>query len=502
MSDIRDLNAKAYKILRDDPRAAISFVDSLDPSDLHPLSLGAMRAAIYVDAGTDLADPRVISDGILLLQALVGEHPERLDLSYNLANGFSSLAQTIQADDTPWYLLTSEPRRWARYRFADVATFSPDQGLKAQALTNKANLLAQSHRWVEAFEAYRAAVAADPDNIVASTGAAKILLRAARRGLGDRSALEGLARTYLLLAEPFRGSTRRDLFAGLPTADELMPYEPCERPMLGYAGWVAEERLPLALSVDGLGSGDDTRWDSVSIGKLIEPLSTGHGIPPTFAALNVLKSDYLAARWLCYTGLHAPPEETGRYTDTLDYARYGVQQSLLVLSQKAAFDVLDKLAITTSEYLGLDLNPNRIHFSSFWHAKRSEGEPTREWKPFIAREIGLGGIPLIALSEIAEDLAEGGYLHSRRELRHAGTHRLVVLHDLASEPSRPSKNLTHADEVAFQRECLETLRLARAAILYLIEFIAYREARKERESGGKVGTLIAPSHEWIRAEDT
>lgn len=501
MSDIRDLHEKAYEILENDPRAAIAFVDSLDSSDIPPLSLGAMRASIYVDAGTDLADPQVIGDGILLLQALVEEHPERLDLSYNLANGFSSLAQTMQDDDTPWYLLTSEPRRWARYRFADVATSAPHHGLKAQALTNKANLLAQSHRWVEAFEAYRAAVALDPENVVASTGAAKILLRAARRGLGERSALEGLARTYLLLAEPFRASTRRNLFAGLPAVDELRAYEPHDGPVSGYAGWVAEERLPLSLSVDGLGSNDKTRWDSVSIGKLIEPLSTEHGVPPTFAALNVLKSDYLAARWVCYTGLHAPPEETGQYTDTLDYARYGVKQSLLVLSQKAAFDVLDKLAVTTSEYLGLDLNPNNIHFSSFWHARRSEGS-NREWKPFVAREIGLGGIPLIALSEIAEDLAEGGYLHSRRELRHAGTHRLVVLHDLTSEPSRPSKNLTHADEVAFQRECLETLRLARAAILYLLEFIAYREARKEREASGKLGTLIAPSHEWIRGEDT
>lgn len=506
---VPELQGQAYRILEKDPGAAIRFVEALPAEAIETLDevdLAGLRASVYVDAGSDLRDPQIIHNGVLLFTELCDRRPERLDYRYNLANGYSALAQTMTAEGGAWYSVTSQPRRWARYRFADVASASPDRGLRARALTNQANLLAQSFRWVEALEAYRAAVQADSANAVASSGAAKILIRARRRGLGDPEALGRLARRYVELAEAHLPGSRsysaraNDLMSGLPSSSELPESTSETARLTGYAKWVADERLPLSLAVEGLGQNVD-RWDSLGIGKLIEPLDTGDGVPPTFAALNVLKSDYLSARWVCYTALHEAPKETGLYTDTLDYAVYGVEQSLLVLSQKAAFDLLDKIAVATAEYLDLGQSPSSIYFRSFWHRKRKSPTDDPVWKPRVQSEIESGARALIALSEMAEDIQHGGYLNERRQLRHAGTHRLVVLHDMSSTPSRSSRVLHHEDEAEFAAETIETLRTVRAALLYLIEFIAYREAKKEQSAEGMLGTLIAPSHEWVRGED-
>lgn len=56
--------------------------------------------------------------------------------------------------------------------------------------------------------------------------------------------------------------------------------------------------------------------------------------------------------------------ETGAYHDTLDYANYGTNQSLAVFAQRAAMDVLDKVAAFVTEYLGLPGNAKHVYFTN------------------------------------------------------------------------------------------------------------------------------------------
>ena len=55
--------------------------------------------------------------------------------------------------------------------------------------------------------------------------------------------------------------------------------------------------------------------------------------------------------------------------DTLDYARYGIKQSLLVLAQKAAVDVLDKVAAAANVDLKIGGDPQAVSFGTCWHER-------------------------------------------------------------------------------------------------------------------------------------
>ena len=68
---------------------------------------------------------------------------------------------------------------------------------------------------------------------------------------------------------------------------------------------------------------------------------------------NVMKGDYLVARELLFAGVSegkGRPRDTGVYFDTLDYAVYGATPSRLVLAQRTALDLLDKVAVALNDY--------------------------------------------------------------------------------------------------------------------------------------------------------
>ena len=54
------------------------------------------------------------------------------------------------------------------------------------------------------------------------------------------------------------------------------------------------------------------------------------GVPPIFAMFNMLKADFIASRWLAFIATEEQMTETRYYSDTLDYAKYGATQSLLL----------------------------------------------------------------------------------------------------------------------------------------------------------------------------
>ncbi len=329
-------------------------------------------------------------------------------------------------------------------------------------------------------------------------------MRPIKLQLGDDRILRAIASGHLARAK--KDQERIVELAGPKAADELK--ELLQEDLAGgeypnlsqatpYEQFVARERLALSLTIEGL-QPELRRWDSLRLESIVEPLDREHGVPPVFAMFNVLKADYLAARWQCYVALHEGAPESGSYADTLDSARYGVNVSLLVLAQRAAIDVLDKIAVFVAEYLETKENPAKISFRGRWYEKE-ESTGLRRWHPGIASELSSGNRGFIALADAASDLNGGGYLHSKKADRDTGTHRFGVIHDLGNEPSRPSAYVTHYATEEFVETLLETLRLTKAALIYLAEAVGRREARLAH--GKRVGPLIVPDHEWVRGED-
>jgi len=503
--------AKLYELLDRDPKEALEAALNLRPSEhLDERNVASLRAYTFVDAGQELQKSETVREGVRIFRTLERAEPDRPEAAYNLANALTSLAQLTKLKNRPWFLFTSGLRRAARGLFQKAAQ-SDNLSLATQAKTNQANLLLQSHRWVEAYDHYWDALLHDPRNGVAAYQMAKILLRCARLGLGPENLYRQLAATYLRLASSPQAHTRS--YGGekaVQAAQHLLNKEFAgeepqaqPKPEVGdpYLSFALDNRLLLSLDV-ACSRQPDRRYDSLFIRSVVEGIEAPFGVPAVFAMFNMLKADYAAARWLTYIARNRLAPETGYYSDTLDYANYGIAQALLLTAQRSAIDILDRVAVAASEHFSLPGHPGEIYFHKRWH-KTDSGHLRYplEWLPAINKEIQSGNTALIALSELAEDVMKGGYLNPQKSLRNESTHRFVVLHEMGDRGSRDSRSVKHHSEMHFLDQTLQALRVARAAIFYLHDAIAIREARLEAEAECPLVFLDVPPHHWIRGED-
>ena len=500
------------EVLHKDPKEALDRARTLVPSAiLDKDDIAGVKACILIDAGHDLGDLEAVAEGVKIVRRLREVRPDVLTYGYNLANGLTALSAVEPTEDPSRYLETMATRREARALFQEIVDGSAGAAfgareLAARAKTNQANLLKDSFRWLEAYEGYMTAVALDPANPVASTGAAKILQWIAARGMGPREHLLGLASRLAKLgraaaeaAGRFDGEYGEKIFAGLDGI-EGAPIEMDLSQADSYTRFVASHSLALSPTVEGLHPSVE-RWDCLQIRSIRQELADTTARPPLiYGMFNVLKADYLAARWIAYQALEGAPPESARYTDTLDYANYGIRSSLLTLAQRAAIDVLDRVAVAATEYLKLGPAPSgqRIYFWNRWHLDPRAGQLM--WQPEIEMEISDGNLALVALAELAEDFGkQHGFLWSKKDARNASTHRFTILHEIGEEGGRPSDYVLHQNADAFEMEAVDSMQVARAAIFYLYEVIAAREGRLERE-GRPTFPMFVPWHDWMRGE--
>lgn len=502
---------RLYGILDNDPRAAIEAARKLRPrGDLNQANVEPLRGMILIDAGGQLNDIPAVTEGTEVFRRLsLRKVP---DSRYNMANGLSELAR-LQGFGKPGRLDTAAQRQKVRMLFQQAADESKRISIRSSSLNNLANQLKTSYRWIEAYDAYAAAISADPANAVALSGIAA-LLRWRMRTMIDadgpirRAAVRYIlkARAQLSAAQEYAGpkGVKRveELLKEFELDDTTVPVEE-PPPVSGYADFVRRHRLALCVDVEGVGA-DMGRWDHLAIRSVTQPIEAAMETPLIFSNWNVLKADFLAARWLAYTALEVALPETGAYTDTLDYALYGMKQSLLVLAQKAAVDVLDKVAAAANVYLNLGHNPQVVYFGTCWHeldkVKKGKLATPLKWLKAVQDEVEAGNAALIALTELAHDF-HSGYLKSKKYARNAGTHRLVVLHDLwVDGRATPSTTLDRRKEDEFGRMVIESLQVARAALFYFHEVVSSREGRL-RPSGKKIAPLVLPPHHYIRGEN-
>ena len=347
---------------------------------------------------------------------------------------------------------------------------------RGRALCNLGNLLDESGRWVEAYSAYSDALRADPANGNAAGNIAELLRRRLGRRVDQRGHLAAVYDHYVGLAQALREQTIE--IAGLGAADrwdalELTGsqghFQHAGDQIDPYQRWIAEHRLALVATAEGLGT-ESAQWDTASVNGVVR--SVGESIPGIFGALNVLKAEFLVARRLAFRGdrMHAEsgvrqhPDDPGLYTDTLDGGLYGEAPAMLLLAQRSALDVLDKIAVTANEHFGSGLPPSRVEYSTYW-----KNPKTGQVRPQLGSgESGLRS--LVALAELAADLGEDGMYPDARLLRNAGTHRLV--HATNGEPTGPTRDtFSTVNMHELRAATLEALQVVRAAYLYLLDLV-------------------------------
>jgi hypothetical protein len=162
------------------------------------------------------------------------------------------------------------------------------------------------------------------------------------------------------------------------------------------------------------------------------------------------------------------------------------------LAQRACVDILDKLAVALLHYLG-ETKPDRN--ATFLNSFFERDANPRTWKTRIREEIDSGNRGVLAIAEMAADVAHAGYLQSKRQLRNASTHRFVILHDISLATTSGADIIERYDADEFRRHLIETLQLVRAALIYFVEATADRENRTPTEY---MVTMDVPDHDWIR----
>lgn len=479
--EFANLAGELNQLFNADPSAAVARAKSVVEGAGRDGNSLLLAAGILVDAGKTARDPMAVELGLEWFQRLFAGYPDQLSIGYNVANGLMARANLAWADSLDWYIQTMEDRAQARNLYALVATSETvDTRLRAEAYTNLAVTLADAYRFSEAYDHYSLALQLDPLNGVARVNAARLLLRFARRNRPGAEAMIAVAVHHLKVARenPARIKELVSEWDFKKLAESFYQDFPAlEMPDLSgatpFQRFVAENRLFLADSIEGLDL-SLKKWDVLVPDGILDGDDALNGPPPIFAMFNALKSDYLAARHIAFQALYEHVPDSGSYSDTEDKAQYGIVSGLTTLAQRACLDILDKIAVLTHEYLKLAGDPNRIYFVTTWF-ERTKNKEISKWKGEIDNEVKRGNTALIALSELARDIQDGGYLELRRAMRHASTHRFAILHDGEPTTTRKSAFIEHYSRTDFVEHLIGSLQTARAAIHYVGELIGRHE---------------------------
>lgn len=420
---------------------------------------------------------------------------DRLSARYNQANALSEIvklrvAQHHRTQPERGWPVAYRDARWAnrellatiRDGFHAYAAQFPDSEQQSMGWCNLGNEFDFSGRWVEAYDAYVAALAADPTNGNAAGNAARMIRQIADAGWGYGDHLHGLHDHYLTKAHALRDRTVE--IAGEQAAklyDAMTPYG-CDSsthhpPEAGdpYQIWAARHRLALAPALEGIGA-NESQWDSAMITGVVTSVETAD-VPAIFRMLNLIKAEYLTARRLAYRAeqmLEEAPyeqhaDDPGRYVNTLDYALYGEATAMVFLAQRSALDTLDKIAVAVNEHLGLGDSPRKINFREFWTTKnRGQIRPELLTHDTVA---------FLALAELALDLGKDGLYIQAQDLRHAATHRFPLAHlgwqDITGTEAVVPITVEQAMEAT-----RHALSIARSVYLYVVATLEVIESQK------------------------
>ena len=207
--------------------------------------------------------------------------------------------------------------------------------------------------------------------------------------------------------------------------------------------------------------------------------------------LNNLKEDFATARYLYYQSQSQDRDVVDissitSYMNTLDYADFGLRSGFLKSSLRLSADLLDKCAVFLNLYLELTHPEDQVSFGNFWYNKRKH---YKGFLPDIKDRLASNQF-LAALYDLQRDLYEGRYPFPFKRLRNEATHKRLVLSWYGSlDEEVKSFSSSH-----FQEVTLSLLRVAKAAIIYVIGTVMVEERYREltRQKDGRAD-LVAPS---------
>lgn len=215
-------------------------------------------------------------------------------------------------------------------------------------------------------------------------------------------------------------------------------------------------------------------------------------MPFCFKYYNVIKQEYVSARFSYYDAIHSskvhPSDRNVMTFNTLDYPIHTYSLEQMKSTYRAAYSVFDKIAFFIKEYFHLPLKENSVYFRSIWyvnaHKKNgldSKFTSSKNW-------------PLRGLFWLSKDLYDddpefrNAIDPSAQELysiRNYIEHKFLSVHDglfdLTDLDAPKYAGVYRIQLEEFEKKTLQVLKLARAAIIYLSLAVHVDQRRVSRE---------------------
>jgi len=217
---------------------------------------------------------------------------------------------------------------------------------------------------------------------------------------------------------------------------------------------------------------------------------------PRFPAyFNLLKQEYVSARYRLYRALHEDdPDFVMRDVamfDTGEGQVLGHHTEELRSSMRAAYSIFDKIALFLNDYYALGLKAAQVSFTKVWkefpNKKNSELHPTfKDYHNWPLR--GLYFLSRDLLDSDFKDVAEPDAADLAK-LRHQAEHRFLSLQHFSYGESTLTHELIGIE--SFGDKTLRMLKLAREALIY-VSLAMHREEEIRAGTGDDEGKISMP----------
>jgi tetratricopeptide (TPR) repeat protein len=455
----------------------------------NPAMVRILKGTLLADIAEDLGDAALARQAVSLLRSV---EPERLPGTarpkhlYNLGKSHAVCYQLRKIPASVSRSLDVDFREAKRCYRAAMALPSPSPESRAPLYTNYGILLRTVGRHVEEIEAYDEALKAVPDFAMALWHKA--------RGLGWYSRLVERPTKRSALVEAW-DLIKRSLDAGLEPGREAK----ARKELAELERILKEPKVPAHKHSEHISHSDiEAKYIRFCVDNRLylhpcpvhvheayqDPLSVRF---PTSTKdeflelrsdpLALIKQEYIAARLLLFCDRFQQPDlsfvDRGTYLPSVQKGSGQIYVQLLILSFRAAYAILDKIAFFMNKFCRLHEQEDRVYF------REELFVPHGLLRPELAK---YDGSQLAALFDLAREFSKDQPLYPLRDLRHKLEHRCMTIRRVQNSAKEnngsPSADaLTRArrtddltdDELYENAVCL--LRAVRAAVFYLFHFV-------------------------------
>ncbi len=217
---------------------------------------------------------------------------------------------------------------------------------------------------------------------------------------------------------------------------------------------------------------------------------------------NILKQEFVSSRYRYYSAINKNIDSFVNRDvllfDLADGNVYGHHTEELKSSFRAAYAILDKIALFLNDYYSIGLNPKGVSFRNIW-CEKLQGTTSYQLRQIFK---GNQNWLLRGLYFLSKDLFENEFndvaepdAAQLSDLRNRAEHRFLSL-----QIYRQAKTGTDLHDFvpleAFIENTLRMLRIAREALVYLSLAIHRKEQNKEEEQDGNKIILPIESRQF------